>query len=254
MPCLKIRYQKDKIRSPISHVIKNLTQTIKKFNKCKKLRLLDFKRRIWNLGQVIVLTEYDPNRTSLISLLCFSNGFLSYTLATEGLQPGDGIMTGIGLFPRKGSSLPLIHIPEGNVVHSIEVRPNFRSSFVRSAGTYCIVVKKFFRLGQILLRLPSKEEILIDQNIFATLGQVSRVQHKIEIVHKAGYNRNKGRRPHVRGVAKNPVDHPHGGGGGKCHVTPQAKVAKFVSTRDKKRRFFHFVIARSRKKVRRRKK
>ncbi len=254
MTCLKIRYQSDKIRNPVAYVINNLCRTFGGFRKYKKFRLIDFQRKIWNMVSIIVYNEYDPNRTSLISLICFSNGFLSYAVSTEGLEPGDGLVTGIGLLPRKGISLPLIDIPEGNVVHSIEIRPNLRFSFVRSAGTFAIIVKKFFRLGKILLRLPSKEEILVDQHIFATSGQISRIQHKIEVIHKAGWNRWKGKFPKVRGVAKNPVDHPHGGGGGKCHVTPNAMVAKNVSTKDKKRRYFYFVVAQSRKKTRRKKK
>jgi large subunit ribosomal protein L2 len=254
MTCLKIRYQSEKIRNPFSNVINNLCKNYLNFTFIKKYRIIDFKRKIWKMASVIIYNEYDPNRTSLISLVCFPNGMFSYVLSTEGLFSGDGIITGIGLMPRKGSTLPLIDIPEGNVIHSIEVRPNLGFSFVRSAGTFAIIVKKFFRLKKILLRLPSKEEILIDQNIFATLGQISRMQHNIERIHKAGWRRNKGYRPKVRGVAKNPVDHPHGGGGGKCQVTPNARVAKNVSTKDPKRRFIYFLVTQSRKKKRRKKK
>jgi large subunit ribosomal protein L2 len=254
MTCLKIRYQSEKIRNPITNVINNLCKNYLNFGFSRKYRLIDFKRKIWKMASIIIYNEYDPNRTSLISLTCFPNGMLSYIICTEGLFSGDGIITGIGLMPRKGSSLPLIDIPEGNSIHSIEIRPNLRFSFVRSAGTFAIIVKKFFRLKKILLRLPSKEEILVDQNIFATLGQVSRPNLKFEAIHKAGWNRYKGKRPKVRGVAKNPVDHPHGGGGGKCQVTPKAKIAKNVSTKDPKRRFVYFLVTQSRKKKRRKRK
>lgn len=267
MTFIKSRYQKEYIRTPTAQPIQGLLKNIilssgrtntgqlALFHRggglSRRYRLVDFKRSLWNLASVVLYNEYDPNRTGLISLVCFYNGILCYFLATESIGPGDMLYSGSKLrFVNYGNFLPLIVIPEGTMIHSLEIKPRLGAQIIRAAGTFALLVKKFFSLKKILLRLPSKEEVLVDQSLMATMGQVSRLHHKIERVYKAGWRRLRGFRPVVRGVAKNPVDHPHGGGGGKCHVTPWAKPAKNVSTRSKKM-FNFFFIVKSRKKRRR---
>jgi large subunit ribosomal protein L2 len=266
MTFLKNRYQSKCIRTPVSRPIEGLLKNIvlssgrtntghlALFHRggglSRRYRLVDFKRSLWNLASVVLYNEYDPNRTSLVSLICFYNGVLCYFITTEGIGPGDILFSGSRYrFVNYGNFLPLILIPEGTLIHSLEIRPSVGAQIIRAAGTFAVLVKKFFRFRKILLRLPSKEEVLVDQNLMATMGQVSRTHHKIERIYKAGWSRLRGFRPVVRGVAKNPVDHPHGGGGGKCKVTPWARPAKKVSTR-LVGGFNFFLIVKSRKKRR----
>lgn len=261
MGILKIKQQKNFIRLPIVHpiggLLKNIVSSAGRTNTGqlalyhrggglpRRYRLVDFRRNLWNLASVVLYNEYDPNRTSLITLVCFYNGILSYVLNTESIGVGDILFSGSWAgYVNYGNFLPLSIIPEGSMIHSLELRPRLGSKIVRSAGTFALLVKKFLDVKKVLLRLPSKEEVIVDQALMATMGQVSRIQHKIESVYKAGIRRLKGFRPVVRGVAKNPVDHPHGGGGGRCQVTPWAKPAKNVPTRVKGS---FFLITKSRK-------
>ena len=185
--------------------------------------------------------------------MCYFNGILSYVLTIEGVHEGSYIYTGIFVSSSKhGNRLPLMNVSDGSLVNSLEIRPGLGGKLVRAAGTFAILLKKFSNNKTVLIRLPSKEEILLDSKCFCTLGQISRSDHKIEDFYKAGQRRNKGFRPVTRGVAKNPVDHPHGGGGGRLLVTPWAKVAKTVSTR-KKAFFKRFLIISKSRKLRRRK-
>jgi len=226
----------------------------------KKYRMLDFKRKLWNLSAKILRFEYDPYRTSLISLICYSNGILSYILKTENTFRGQRIW--VGDLKRKiefGNTMPLYYIPEGSFIHNIECFLGFGGVLCRSAGTFAIVMRKFIEFNNenkskisVLIRLPSREEILINGNCIATIGITSNINYKFVSFYKAGQKRLLGFKPKVRGVAKNPIDHPHGGGGGRCLVTALGKVAKNKPTRKKGRRVFTIIT--SRKKVRRRKK
>jgi len=200
-----------------------------------KYRLVDFKHLIWKMASLVLYNEYDPKRTSFISLVCFNNGILSYILTVDGLFSGDVVYSSsLPIVAKFGNFIPLNYIPEGSKISQIEFNIKKGSSFVRSAGTTAFLVRKFFKLKKILVRLPSKEEILINQRKMAVIGQISNLDHKMEIIKKAGFSVLKGFRPNVRGVAKNPVDHPHGGGGGRCLVTKWAKPAKNYPTRKKK--------------------
>jgi large subunit ribosomal protein L2 len=199
----------------------------------------------------VLYNEYDPNRTSLISLICFHNGMLSYILGTNGIISGDRIYsTSSPLYAIVGNCLPLFSIPEGTNIHSVEFKLGKGASVVRSAGTTSLFVKSFDE-DKILLRLPSKEEILVNKECTAVMGQVSRGEHMIQKEYKAGQARRFSFKPVVRGVAKNPIDHPHGGGGGKYLVTPWAKVGKTQSTRHPKK--VNPDIVKSRKKKRKKK-
>jgi large subunit ribosomal protein L2 len=265
MSNLKIRYQSEKIRVPVIQSVHGLLKTLhlssgrtntgqlNMFHRGgglkRRYRFIDFKRVLWNLASLVLYHEYDPNRTSLITLICFYNGILSYILTTEGTSIGDVLFSGTKyMYINYGNFLPIKLIPEGSQLHSLELKPKLGAKFIRSAGTFAILVKKFFSEKLILLRLPSKEEILVNMNCMATMGRVSRHYHMLEVIHKAGWKRLRNFRPKVRGVAKNPVDHPHGGGGGRCLVTFSSKIAKNVSTKNKKRKSFLFIIAKSRKK------
>jgi large subunit ribosomal protein L2 len=214
----------------------------------RKYRLIDYHRIIWNMRSQVLYNEYDPNRTSLISLLCFHNGILSYILSTNGIISGDRLYsTSSPKYAILGNCLPLFSIPEGTSLHSIERYLGKGGTIVRSAGTTSLYVKNFGE-EKILLRLPSKEEILIHKECSAVLGQISRGEHMIQNFYKAGQRRRRNFKPRVRGVAKNPVDHPHGGGGGRCLVTPWARVAKTQSTRKTKRLNVNIIKSRKQKK------
>jgi large subunit ribosomal protein L2 len=212
-----------------------------------RYRLIDFKRSIWNMAAIVVYNEYDPKRTSFLSLIIYSSGILSYILATEGINAGETIFNSSHYFDSKiGNFLPIIYIPEGNSIHSLEVKKFCNSRFMRAAGTKANLIKKFYKIKKILLRLPSKEEVLVNDNFFAVMGRVSNSNHKLEKVLKAGFNILKGFRPKVRGVAKNPVDHPHGGGGGRHLVNRWSFPAKNILTRKVKENFV-FSVTKSRK-------
>lgn len=203
----------------------------------RNYRLVDFKRFIWYLKATILRVEYDPNRSSFIALICYANGILSYINATEGVFPGKRISMGDITRPRfmkLGNTFPIHCLNEGSIIHTVEVKPNFGGILARSAGTSITILKQL-EGNLILAKLPSKEEIVIDTNCIATLGRNTNIDRKFFTYYKAGQLSNLGVKPKVRGVAKNPVDHPHGGGGGRCLVTPWAKVAKNRRTRNKLR-------------------
>lgn len=202
----------------------------------KKYRFIDFKRNLIGIPAKIISIEYDPNRNANIALICYSNGIFSYIIATEGLKVGQYVITNDGLnYGKKviklGSVFKLADLNVGDIVHNIENKPGEGAKFARAAGCYGQILKK--EDEQVLIKLNSGEKRLFSINCFCTLGVVSNVEIGMKKLYKAGQNRWKSRRPIVRGVAKNPVDHPHGGRtkGGRPSVSPWGKLTKGKKTR-----------------------
>jgi large subunit ribosomal protein L2 len=202
-------------------------------------RLVDFKRH-GKLDQpaAVERIEYDPNRTAFIALIRYADGTPSYILAPQRLAVGDTVMAGAGADIKPGNALPLASIPIGTIVHNVEMKIGKGGAMARSAGTYAQIVGR--DQGYIIMRLNSGEQRLIHGQCFATIGAVSNQDHMNISIGKAGRNRWLGRRPHNRGVAMNPIDHPHGGGegrtsGGRHPVTPWGKPTKGKKTRSNKR-------------------
>ena len=203
----------------------------------RKYRQIDFKRTKDGVPAKVATIEYDPNRTTYIALLHYADGAKSYILAPAGLEVGDTVASGPGSDIRAGNALELGQIPTGTVVHNVELKPGQGGRMGRAAGTAIQVVAK--EGGNVTLRLPSSEMRLVRTECRATVGTLSNAEHQNVTVGKAGRSRHKGRRPHVRGVAMNPVDHPHGGGegktsGGRHPVTPWGKPTKGSKTRTNK--------------------
>lgn len=189
-------------------------------------RHVDFKREKHGVPGRVAEIEYDPNRSAHIALIHYTDGEKRYILHPRGLGPGEQIVSGPGSDPRVGNALPLGEVPLGTVVHSVELKPGKGAQAVRSAGTGAQVVAK--EGNYVTLRMPSTEVRMVRQECMATIGQVGNVDHELQVVGKAGAARWQGRRPRVRGVAMNPVDHPLGGGegrssGGRPPVTPWGK-------------------------------
>ncbi len=176
-------------------------------------RIIDFKRDKKGIPAVVESIEYDPNRTARIALLRYADGERRYILAPAGLKVGDEISSGPGAEVKIGNALPLSEIPVGTFIHNIELRPNEGGKLVRSAGTSAQIMAKEGDYAQI--KMPSGEVRLIRLECMATIGQVSNPEHENISIGKAGRKRWLGRRPIVRGVAMNPIDHPLGGGEGK---------------------------------------
>ncbi len=209
-------------------------------------RVVDFKRRKEGVPGRVVSIEYDPNRTTRIALIYYADGEKSYVLAPVGLSVDDWIQAGPGSEIKPGNSLRLRNIPTGTVVHNVELTPDRGGQMVRSAGASAQVLS---REGEyVLLRLPSGEMRRVLLNCRASVGQLSNPDHKNESLGKAGRSRHLGRRPHVRGVAKNPVDHPHGGGEGRSPIgmpgpkSPTGKPTLGPKTRNKKKASGRFVV------------
>lgn len=206
----------------------------------KKYRLIDFKRSIIDIPAKVTRLEYDPNRSAFIALVCYINGSLSYILAPDGLKEGDVVISSSTAEIKVGNATPLSNIPLGTLVHNIELKPNGGGQLARAAGTYARLIKKNPE-GYATLKLSSGEQRQVSLNSFATIGRVSNLENKNISKGKAGANRWLNRRPVVRGVAMNPVDHPHGGGegktsGGRVSVTPWGKPTKGKPTRRKRLR------------------
>jgi large subunit ribosomal protein L2 len=180
----------------------------------RKYRLIDFRRNKDGVPAKVAHIEYDPNRSARIALLHYADGEKRYILAPQGLKIGDSIVSGSGADIRPGNALPLANIPVGTVVHAVELRPEGGAKMARSAGASVQIVAKEGRFAQ--LRLPSGEVRLVDLRCRAAVGAVSNPEHELISWGKAGRNRWRGKRPTVRGVAMNPVDHPLGGGEGKA--------------------------------------
>ena len=209
-------------------------------------RKIDFKRRKEGVPGRVVSIEYDPNRTTRIALIYYADGEKSYILAPVGLSVDDWIQAGPEAEIKPGNSLQLRNIPTGTVVHNLELTPDRGGQMVRSAGSSAQVLS---REGEhVLIRLPSGEMRRILLTCRATIGQLSNADHKNESLGKAGRTRNMGRRPQVRGVAKNPVDHPHGGGEGRSPIgmpgpkSPTGKPTLGHKTRNKKKVSRNFII------------
>ena len=213
----------------------------------RQYRLVDFKRTKDGVGAKVAEVEYDPNRTCRIALLHYEDGEKAYILAPRNLKVGDRLMSGQGADIRPGNALPLRYIPVGTVVHNVELRPGQGGKMARSAGSSVQLVAKEGDYAS--LRLPSTEmrRVLIDCR--ATVGEVGNAEHELIKIGKAGRNRWKGVRPQTRGVAMNPVDHPHGGGegktsGGRPAVSPWGKPEG--RTRDKTKPSQKLIVRRRR--------
>lgn len=203
----------------------------------KLYRIIDFKRNKYNIPAKVESIEYDPNRSARIALLKYLDGEYRYILAPDGLKKGDTIMSGVGIDIKVGNALPLKEIPLGTMIHNIELYPKGGAKLVRSAGTAAQLMAKEGKYAHI--KLPSGEMRLISVNCMATIGQVSNLDHENIMIGKAGRMRHMGRRPSVRGVAMNPIDHPLGGGegkssGGRPACSPWGKP-EGVKTRKNKR-------------------
>ena len=201
-------------------------------------RLVDFKRRKLDIEATVERLEYDPNRTAFIALIKYADGELSYILAPQRLAVGDKIVSAARADVKPGNAMPLVAMPVGTIVHNVEMKPGAGGQIARSAGTYAQYVGR--EQGYAILRLNSGEQRLVHQNCLATVGAVSNPDHGNINIGKAGRNRWLGRKPGVRGVAMNPVDHPLGGGegrssGGRHPVTPWGKPTKGKRTRANKR-------------------
>jgi large subunit ribosomal protein L2 len=180
----------------------------------RRYRLIDFRRNKDGIPAKVAHIEYDPNRSARIALLHYADGEKRYILAPQGLKRGDRLLSGTGADIRPGNALPLANIPVGTVVHAVELRPEGGARMARAAGASVQIVAKEGKFAQ--LRLPSGEVRMVDLRCRASVGAVSNPEHELVSRGKAGRNRWRGKRPSVRGVAMNPVDHPLGGGEGKA--------------------------------------
>lgn len=212
-------------------------------------RLIDFRRNKDGVPAKVVSIEYDPNRTSNIALLNYRDGEKRYIIAPLGLKVGDQLMSGEGAEIRIGNALPLHAIPLGTLVHNIELVPLKGGQLARGAGAFAQLVAKDAGFAQ--LKLPSGEVRIVREACKATIGQVGNVDHENVSIGKAGKSRWLGRRPHVRGVVMNPVDHPMGGGegrssGGRHPCSPWGKPAKGGRTR-KKKKSDDYIVSRRKK-------
>lgn len=204
----------------------------------RKLRIVDFKRSKMDMSAQVERLEYDPNRSAFLALIRYEDGELSYILAPQRVKAGDTVMSGDRVDIVPGNALPLKNIPVGTIVHNVEMKPGKGGQMARSAGTYVQLVGK--DSGYAMLRTPSGEQRKVLEACMATVGSVSNPDHGNTVLGKAGRSRWKGIRPSVRGVAMNPVDHPHGGGegrtsGGRHPVTPWGVPTKGYKTRDRKK-------------------
>jgi large subunit ribosomal protein L2 len=204
----------------------------------QKYRVVDFKRRKFDVAATVERIEYDPNRSSFIALIKYADGELSYILAPQRLKAGDTVISGEKVDIKPGNAMPLKNIPIGTIIHNIEMKPGKGGQMGRAAGAYVQLVGKDSGYAQ--LKLRSGELRMVPATCMATIGAVSNPDHQNEVIGKAGRNRWKGIRPCVRGVAMNPVDHPHGGGegktsGGRHPVTPWGKPTKGKKTRSPKK-------------------
>lgn len=218
--------------------------SFKKGNRSKrKYRIIDFTRLVFNESAIIRRIEYDPNRTAHIALICYKSGLLSYIISVEGLSVGDEVLnysksSDLDMNFSNGNKFYLKDLPIGSIINNIELVENKGAQIARSAGTFCVLLNKFFLSNKeyALVRLSSGTEYLISINCTAVLGMVSNFKHRLKNLRKAGTSRNKGIRPTVRGVAMNPIDHPHGGGEGRksgrrAAMSPWGKITRGVFTR-----------------------
>ena len=214
----------------------------------RKYRIIDLKRDKDNIPARVKAIEYDPYRTAYIALLSYADGEKRYIIQPNGLKVGDVIESGSDADIKVGNALMLSDIPVGTTVHNIEMTPGKGGQIARSAGSSAQLMAKEGKYAQ--LRLPSGEFRLINQRCKATIGQVGNISHELITLGKAGKSRYLGNRPHVRGSAMNPVDHPHGGGEGRTPVgrpspmTPWGKKALGLKTRKKSKKSDMYIVRR----------
>ncbi len=197
-------------------------------------RKIDFKRTRWDISATVERLEYDPNRTAFIALIKYDDDQLSYIIAPQRLAVGDKVITSKTADIKPGNALPLKNIPVGTIIHNVEMKPQKGAQIARSAGTYVQLVGRDAGYAQI--KLSSGELRMVPDSCLATIGAVSNPDNMNRVLSKAGRSRYLGRRPKVRGVAMNPIDHPHGGGegktsGGRHPVTPWGKKTRGPKTR-----------------------
>lgn len=213
----------------------------------RKYRFIDFKRQLYNDSGSVLNIEYDPNRSAFIALIQYDSGALSYILAPQNLKKGDKVESifkidnksiNIDHSSHIGTSLPLFLVPKGTIIHNIELKPGKGGQLARSAGTFGKIIEKY-KNGYASVELSSGSIRLIPLHSIVTLGSVSNREHENTVIGKAGAKRWLNFRPHVRGVAMNPIDHPHGGGEGKSKGRPSVskwgKPTKGMRTRNNKR-------------------
>ncbi|TGK12272.1 50S ribosomal protein L2 [Leptospira fletcheri] len=211
----------------------------------RKYRIIDFKRRKVGIPATVKSVEYDPYRSAFISLVCYTDGEYSYILNADGMKVGDKISSGEAAEIKVGNALPLGKIPPGTNVHNVELKIGRGGQIARTAGSFATIAG---RDGEyILLKLPSSEVRKVHQNCYATIGICSNKDHNLVSIGKAGRSRWLGKRPKVRGVVMNPVDHPHGGGegrtsGGRHPVTPWGIPTKGYKTRRKAKPSDKFIV------------
>ena len=201
-------------------------------------RIVDFKRRKFDMPATVERLEYDPNRTAFIALIKYKDGELAYIIAPQRLKAGDAVISGQRVDIKPGNAMPLGSIPVGTIIHNIEMKPGAGAKIARSAGNYAQLVGK--DAGYAQLKLMSGEVRTVRSECLASIGAVSNPDNSNQQIGKAGRSRWLGRRPHNRGVTMNPIDHPHGGGegrtsGGRHPVTPWGKPTKGAKTRNNKR-------------------
>ena len=216
-------------------------------------RMVDFKRRKWDVPATVERLEYDPNRTAWIALIKYEDGELSYILAPQRLKVGDQVIASEKADVKPGNAMPLRGMPIGTIIHNIELKPLKGGQVARSAGAYAQLVGRDAGYAQI--RLGSGELRMVQDTCMATVGAVSNQDHMNQVLGKAGRTRHMGFRPHVRGVVMNPVDHPHGGGegrtsGGRHPVTPWGKPTKGSKTRTNKTTDKYIIRSRHARKAR----
>jgi len=200
-------------------------------------RKIDFKRQRWDIAATVERLEYDPNRTAFIALIKYEDGEQSYIIAPQRLAVGDTVITSKTADIKPGNVLPLKNIPVGTIVHNVEMKPMKGAQIARSAGTYVQIVGRDAGYAQV--KLSSGELRMVPDSCLAAVGAVSNPDNMNKVLSKAGRSRYLGKRPKVRGVAMNPVDHPHGGGegkssGGRHPVTPWGKKTRGPKTRKTK--------------------
>lgn len=214
----------------------------------RKYRIIDLKRDKDNIPARVASIEYDPYRTAYIALLNYADGEKRYIIQPNGLKVGDVVESGSDADIKVGNTLMLADIPVGTTVHNVEMTPGRGGQIARSAGSSAQLMAKEGKYAQ--LRLPSGEFRLISQRCKATIGQVGNISHELITLGKAGKSRYLGRRPHVRGSAMNPVDHPHGGGEGRTPIgrpspmTPWGKKALGLKTRKKSKKSDMYIVRR----------
>ncbi|QQL48532.1 50S ribosomal protein L2 [Mucilaginibacter ginkgonis] len=215
----------------------------------KSYRLIDFKRNKFDIPANVATIEYDPNRSARIALLVYADGEKRYMIAPAGLEVGQVVLSGEAVAPEVGNTLPLKSIPLGSIIHNIELNPGQGGTIARSAGTYAQLSARDGKYA--IIKLPSGETRMILATCLATIGTVSNAEKANEVLGKAGRKRWIGRRPRVRGVAMNPVDHPMGGGEGRSSGGhPRSRkglLAKGYKTRYKKKTSDRYIIERRKK-------